>query len=140
MQRRERFKKHQAQLEHRETIIAVTVTLVACFVVNILGKPDKWMTAAGVTVALFSGMISYYWRLWRFGRFWFVTAALLLPHLLLIWLIFGAILRTREDVALVVCVPGIFVEGFFLYYAARVLLGESLRAIEDKTTLSKAKG
>jgi hypothetical protein len=43
------------------------------------------------------------------------------------WIIFGALLRAWNDIALIVCVPGIFVEGFFLYYAARFLLGESLR-------------
>ena len=103
-------------------------------VVELLGKPDKWLSAVFVTVGLFSGMISYYWRLWRFARFWLAIATLLIPHLFLMWVVFGLILRERDDVALIVCVPGIFVEAFFFYHAEQLLLGESLREIEDKRT------
>jgi hypothetical protein len=30
-----------------------------------LSAPDKWLSAVFVTVVTFSGMISYYWRLWK---------------------------------------------------------------------------
>jgi hypothetical protein len=48
-----------------KNIAAFAVTLVAAVVVMMLSAPDKWLSAVFVTVVTFSGMISYYWRLWK---------------------------------------------------------------------------
>ena len=38
------------------------------------------------------------------------------------WVIFGLLLRRRSDVSLLVCVPGIFVECFFIYRSMEYLV------------------
>ncbi len=40
-------------------------------------------------------------------------------HLGLLWLVFGVLLRNRDDVSLLICIPGIFVEAFLLYHGIR---------------------
>ncbi len=123
-------KKSELRRDRREKVVCFLLTLCGGVVVCVLGAPNKWLSAVGVTVAVFMAMISYHWRLWASARFWLVTAGLLLIHVVLMWVIFGLLLQRWNDVAFLVCIPGVFVECFFLYYVARFLLGERARTLE----------
>ncbi len=42
-------------------------------------------------------------------------------HLVLLWVVFGVILKKRDDVGLLVCVPKIFLECFFLHHGVKFI-------------------
>jgi len=104
-----------------EQVITVSVTLGAALVAVMTGAPDKWLTAIFITVVSFGGMISFYRTRWPFRRFWEIMAVALAVHLVLIWLVFGMLLRQRADVSPVVCLPAIVLECFIIYHVVRFL-------------------
>lgn len=108
----------------REQITVVLVTLIAAIAVMVLGAPDKWLTAIFVTVVTFGGMISFFKGRWRYRQFWMIIAGALFVHLVLTWWVFAIVLRQRNDVGFLVCVPFIFLECFLLYHAVRFLEGK----------------
>ena len=104
-----------------EQAITVAVTLVASIVATVAGAPDKWLAAIFCTVVTFGGIVSFFREKWASRVFWLIMAGTSAIHLLLIWVAFGVILRQREDVGLLVCLPFIFVESFLLYHSVRLL-------------------
>lgn len=104
-----------------EQVITVAVTLVASIVAMVAGAPDKWLAAIFCTVVTFGGMISFFKGKWASRKFWVIISATLVVHLALTWVAFGIVLRQREDVGLLTCLPFIFVESFLLYHSVRAL-------------------
>jgi ABC-type branched-subunit amino acid transport system permease subunit len=102
------------------TIISVSVTLVGCCVAFALGAPDKWLAAIYCTVPTFAGTAEYFRNRWMSFRFWTALSVALLFHAALIWVIFSVFLRRTDDVSLLVCLPFIFIEGYFIYHFVRV--------------------
>lgn len=123
--------RQQAKRERRENAISFAVALVAGIVVMLLKAPDKWLSAVFITGVVFSGMISFYRRQWSSGRFWAVIVCSFLLHLGLMWVIFGLLLRGRVDVPLLICVPGIFVECFFIYRSVEYLVVRKSSQLES---------
>jgi hypothetical protein len=109
----------KSRADRWEQTITVVITLAASVVAIAAGAPDKWLTAIFCTVVTFSGMISYFKRSWRSKRFWAIIGGAFLMHSLLAWVVFGIVLRQRDDVGLLVCLPGILLECFVLYHAVR---------------------
>ena len=101
------------------------MTLVAALIAVFVGAPDKWLTAIFVTVVTFGGMISFYRSRWPSREFWVIISGAFVVHLILVWLIFGVVLRQRADVGLIVCLPAILLECFILYHAVRFLENKS---------------
>lgn len=104
-----------------EQVITVAVTLVASIVAIVAGAPDKWLAAIFCTVVTFGGIISFFKGKWSSRKFWVIISATLVVHLALTWVAFGIVLRQREDVGLLTCLPFIFIESFFLYHSVRAL-------------------
>jgi hypothetical protein len=108
-----------------QQIILIAVTIAACVIAGILGAPDKWLSAIYVTMVTFPGMIFFFRDRWSSKGFWIVIISAFLVHLPLVWLIFGVVLRRRDDIGLLVCLPPIFLECFLLYHAVRFFAGKS---------------
>ena len=104
--------------------IYFTVGLVASIIVMVLGAPDKWLAAVFCTGVPFLGTVTYFRERWKSRGFWKIMASAFVLHLLLIWVVFGVILRQRDDVGLLVCVPGILLECFLLYHAVKFFQGD----------------
>ena len=115
--------KHEAHSRANtwEQVITVAVTLVASIVAMVAGAPDKWLAAIFCTVVTFGGIISFFKEKWASRRFWVIVSSILVVHLVLTWVVFGMVLRQREDVGLLTCLPFIFVESFLLYQSVRAL-------------------
>jgi hypothetical protein len=103
--------------------IYFSVALVASIIVMALHAPDKWLAAVFCTGVPFLGTITYFRGRRTSEGFWRIMTSAFLLHILLMWVIFGVILRERDDVSLLVCVPGILLECFLLNYAVRRLGG-----------------
>jgi hypothetical protein len=117
-------RKTKSKVSLSEQLIACSVTMIAAVIAGVVGAPDKWLAAIFVTVVTFAGMISYFRKSWPSKQFWAIMTAAFLIHLILVWVIFGVLLRQREDVGLLVCLPGILLECFLLYHAVRFFRGE----------------
>ncbi|MGH9524987.1 MAG: hypothetical protein ACRD3E_20870 [Terriglobales bacterium] len=118
------MKKQTARRERWENAVAVVLTLGAGVIAIALGAPDKWLSAIFVTVTVFAGMLSFYWRRWSSAKFWTIMSVLFLAHLVLMWLVFGVVLRSWTDVGLLACVPGALVECFLIYHLVGGVLGD----------------
>jgi hypothetical protein len=104
--------------------IYFTIAFVASITVMVLRAPDKWLAAVFCTGVPFLGTITYFRERWKSKGFWKIMASTFFLHLLLIWMVFGVILRQRDDVGLLVCVPGILLECFLLYHAVKFFQGD----------------
>jgi hypothetical protein len=102
--------------------IYFTVAFVASVTVMALRAPDKWLAAVFCTGVPFLGTITYFRARWKSKGFWKIMASAFFLHLLLMWVVFGLILR--DDVGLLVCVPGILLECFLLYHAVKFFQGD----------------
>ena len=91
--------KHEAHSRANtwEQVITVAVTLVASIVAMVAGAPDKWLAAIFCTVVTFGGIISFFKEKWASRRFWVIVSSILVVHLVLTWVVFGMVLRQRED-------------------------------------------
>ena len=112
-------KRSRARYDSRERVILFSLVVFAGIVIIAVGGSDKWLTAAGATLVPFAAVISLFRDRFRRWRFWSVLAALFAIHMALIWLVFGMILRRRENVDLLVCVPLMLVESSVLYYSLK---------------------
>jgi hypothetical protein len=104
-----------------EQIVTISVTFVASIVALVAGAPDKWLAVIFCTAVTFGGMISFFRKRWVSKKFWLIIASAFLVHLLLSWAVVGMVLRKREDIGLLPCLPVIFVESFLLYHIVRLL-------------------
>jgi uncharacterized membrane protein len=111
--------KKKSDVSLGEQVIACTITMIAAIIARALGAPDKWLAAIFVTVVTFAGMLSYFRESWASKQFWTIMACAFLLHLLLIWMIFRVALRRKEDIGLLICLPGILLECFLLYHAVK---------------------
>jgi uncharacterized membrane protein len=111
--------KKKSDVSVGEQVIACTITMIAAIIAGVLGAPDKWLAAIFVTVVTFAGMLSYFRKSWTSKQFWTIMTCAFLLHLFLIWLIFGVVLRRKEDIGLLICLPGILLECFLLYHAVK---------------------
>ena len=116
-----RNKKAESRSDKWEIRNEVLVTFIAGVAVLALGAPDKWLAAIYCTVVPFGGTISLFRRRWSSGEFWTIIAGTLVIHFVLVVWVFAWVLRRRTDVALVVCIPFIFLEGALLYYGVQLL-------------------
>jgi ABC-type Na+ efflux pump permease subunit len=114
-------KENDSQVSTGEQVILVSLTLVAAIAITLLGATDKWLKAIFCTIPTFAGMISYSRKRMSPRIFWITMTAAFLFHLVLLWIIFGVLMRNRDDISLLVCVPGIFLEGFILYHLVNFL-------------------
>ena len=119
--------KEKSDASLGEQVIACTITMIAAITAGVLGAPDKWLAAIFVTVVTFAGMLSYFRKSWASKQFWTIMACAFSFHLFLIWLIFGVVLRRKEDIGLLICLPGILLECFLLYHAVRFFQGRTTR-------------
>ncbi|GEM_PF-5006260 len=101
--------------------ITVTVTVIACIVVFVVGAPGKWLAAIYATVGTFGGMISFFRPRWASTRFWIIMGAAFGIHLAVTGLVFGVALRERSELGFLVTLPFIVAESFILYHAVRFL-------------------
>jgi ABC-type Na+ efflux pump permease subunit len=85
-------------------------------VIFALGAPDKWITAVYCTIPTFAGTIAYFKNRWSSPRFWNTIAVSFVLHLILTWFVFAILLRQRDDVGFLVCLPFIFLECIVLYH------------------------
>jgi hypothetical protein len=113
--------KKKSDVGLREQLIACTITMIAAIIAGVLGAPDKWLAGIFITVVTFAGMLSYFRKSWASKQFWTIMGCAFLFHLLLIWVIFGVVLRRKEDIGLLICLPGILLECFLLYHAVKLL-------------------
>lgn len=97
------------------------MTLIAGLIAVGVRAPDKWLPAIYATVVPFGGVISSFRKRWASREFWAIIAGALLVQLVLAWFIFAVVLRSLNDVGLLVCVPVMFLEAAVLYYAVRFL-------------------
>ena len=104
-----------------ETAISVLITATATVIAMVAGAPDKWLAAIFATVVTFGGLLSLFRHRWALRRFWSIVAGLFVLHLAVIWLIFSVLLRQRNEVGLIVCVPFMLVEYVLLYNAVKFL-------------------
>jgi hypothetical protein len=104
-----------------EQFILFSLTLALAIMVGMIGAPDKWLAAIFCTVPTFAGMISYYRKRMPSRVFWTALAWTFLFHLVLLWVVFGVILKKRDDVGLLVCTPGILLEWFFLHHGLKFI-------------------
>jgi ABC-type Na+ efflux pump permease subunit len=111
----------------REQVILVAVTFLACVIVVLVHGRDKWLAAVFCTIPTFAGMLSYFRHRLGPSQLWTSLSGGFLLHLGLLWLVFGVLLRNRDDVSLLICIPGIFVEAFLLYHGVR-FFGAKIRA------------
>lgn len=102
-----------------DTFLYVVVTLTACVVVMAFHLPDRWLAAVFCTVVPFLGTITYFRSRWSSTRFWSIVRVAFLLHVLAIFLIFGVLLRRRDDVGLGICLPAALLEGLLLVGAVR---------------------
>jgi hypothetical protein len=109
-----------ARFGGREQMILVLLTFVACLAVFAFGAPDKWLTAVYCTIPTFAGMISYFRKKIAPKTLWAAMSIAFLLHILLLWAIFGVVLKSRGEVGLAVCIPGIFLECFVLYHGVKL--------------------
>src|SRR6266702_6989358 len=107
--------------EEKNSEVSVVEQAILCFiamamaiVVIVAGAADRWFAAIFCTVPVFAGTISYFRNSWSLRSFWKAVALVFFFHLVLIVVIFGVILRHKEDVGLLICIPGIFLESFFI--------------------------
>jgi hypothetical protein len=114
------------------TVMSVVVTVMGCVVAFVLGAPDKYLAAIYCTVPTFAGMTEYFRNRWSSGRFWATLTSALLLHVALIWLVFAVALRERNDVGLLVCLPFIFIESFFLYHFVRIIGEEKFLRTDER--------
>lgn len=124
--------ERQSRRERRGNKVTFIVVLVGALVIGAIKADDKWLSALFMTGGTFAGMISFYRRLWRSSKFWWLMAGLFLVHLLMMWVLFGVALRQRSDVPLLVCVPGAFLECFVIYHAVRFVLGGHRDAYNER--------
>jgi hypothetical protein len=67
-------------------------------------------------------------------RFWAIIAGAFAAHLVLTWLVFGVVLHKKNDVGLLITLPGILAECFILYHLVRFLDSESDRSKKNLDT------
>lgn len=108
--------RKESQVGISEQLFLLCLTLVLAFVVGRVGASDKWLTTIFCTVPTFAGMISYFRKRMPSKVLWATMTVAFLFHLVLLWLVFGVLLRSRDDIGLLACLPGIFVEAFLLYH------------------------
>jgi hypothetical protein len=99
---------------------------VASITVMVLRAPDKWLAAVFCTGVPFLGTITYFRGRWKSKGLWKIMASAFFLHLFLMWVVFGVILKQRDNVGLLVCVPGILLEGFLLYHAVKFFQGDPI--------------
>lgn len=114
-------KTKESRVSVGEQIALFSITIIAAVIVGKLGLPDKWLAAVFCTVATFAGMISYFRKRMSPKVLWITMWIAFLFHAVLLWVVFGVILGQRNDVGLLVCIPGIFVECFFLYQGVKFI-------------------
>jgi hypothetical protein len=102
-----------------EGFILFSLTILACVVVSIVGAPDKWLSAIYCTIPTFSGTIAYFKNRWTSPTFWTTILICFVLHLLLTWFVFTIVLRQRDDVGFLICLPFIVLECFVLYQLVR---------------------
>jgi len=99
-----------------ERLILASLALALALLVGLVGAPDKWLTAIFCTIPTFAGMIDYSRSRMQPKILWATMSCAFVLHLLLIWLVFGILLRSKNDVGFFICLPGILVEIFVLYH------------------------
>jgi hypothetical protein len=108
-------KKKLAATSRREKVICVLITIVGCALIFLFRAPDRWLAAIFCTVPTLSGLVPYFWQRIPRPAFWSSMSVVVILHALLIWGVFGILLRNVPNVGLLVCVPGIFLESFLIY-------------------------
>lgn len=96
-------------------LLYFTVAFLASIAVMLSGASDRWLAAVVCTGVPFLGTITYFRPSWKLKAFWGTLGVLFIAHLFLVWLVFGVLLRERNDVGLVTCVPGICLECLVVY-------------------------
>lgn len=125
-----RWRRTQNGTSLREQIALIGVTALLCIVVFALHASDKWMAAIYCTVPTFAGMIAYFRNRVASGLLWPALSGAFLLHLVLLWLVFGLLLRQRTNVPLSICIPAIFGESFILYHMIR-FFGARFRTLDE---------
>jgi Kef-type K+ transport system membrane component KefB len=114
--------KGEDRVSIKEQLFLVLIAAFLGLCVLMLGVADKWFAAIFWTVSTFAGVLALY-RKKKLNRrsLGLAIMAVFVGHLMLMWVIFAIVLRKREDVGLLVCIPFIFVESFFVYHAINFL-------------------
>jgi hypothetical protein len=116
-----RRRNRQSRYDSWEQVIAFSLSVIIGIVIVALGGSDKWLTASFATLVPFIAIISSFRDRWGLVRFWLTLGILFMIHMMLIWLIFGVLLRQRTDVGLLICVPAMLAESSILYYLVKAL-------------------
>jgi ABC-type Na+ efflux pump permease subunit len=128
-----RLKKAVKSRESKwEGFVLFSLAIIACVVVFIIGAPDKWLTAIYCTIPTFSGTIAYFKNRWSSPTFWTTISVCFALHLVLTWFIFAILLRQRDDVGFLVCLPFIFLEGFVIYHLVRQVGEQRLLRTDER--------
>jgi hypothetical protein len=126
-------KEKQSGIGVGAALLVFVVGSVGTFIMGTRGLSEKWMAATIYCTAVpFLTTIFQLRKKVSPKALWTTLAGAFLVHVLLLWVLFGVILRQTNSVGLLVCLPGIFLEVVILIQCVKLVekrLGANLPAV-----------